>query len=182
MRSRGRRWVLPPLLLLLTQGQPLYEDPFCESCAEMGDPFGVLGLEFGSNRTEVRRACRELKVRYHPDKNLGREKEVAGKFSEVSGACEALGEKQKEAYDEFMSKAALCQKCASAQASLLCGKPRTIRRVRRTVDTTRRTTGHGSLERTIVGSVSSLVTPFAASSRDPTSPSPLLFAPLERQT
>jgi len=99
--------------LAVAAGQGFY-DPFCDTCAELPDHLGTLGLQRPVNRTAVKKACRELKVKYHPDKNLGRAKEVAGRFEAVSDACEELGEKNQQLFTEYIRMLDLCDQCAES--------------------------------------------------------------------
>ncbi|MBN1422064.1 MAG: J domain-containing protein [Planctomycetes bacterium] len=56
----------------------------------MLDPFRILGVVPGATRDEIRAAFRRLVVRYHPDKNPGREASTGRRFCEVVEAYEIL--------------------------------------------------------------------------------------------
>lgn len=55
----------------------------------MSDPFKVLGLEPGASEAEIKKAYKNLAVKYHPDKHPN-DKTAEEKFKEISGAYEAL--------------------------------------------------------------------------------------------
>ena len=65
--------------------------------------YHILGLPDYANLTEVRRAFKQLAVRYHPDKNPG-DKQAEEKFKEISNAYNVLGEYDtKQEYDIRLS-------------------------------------------------------------------------------
>ena len=65
------------------------------------DYYEVLGIERSASQDEVKRAYRQLAVKYHPDKNPG-DKEAEERFKEVSEAYEVLRDASKRAqYDQF---------------------------------------------------------------------------------
>src|SRR3954462_2823051 len=65
------------------------------------DYYHVLGLEKTATADEVKKAYRQLAVKYHPDKNPG-DKAAEEKFKELGEAYEALSDPQRRAaYDQF---------------------------------------------------------------------------------
>jgi molecular chaperone DnaJ len=65
------------------------------------DYYEILGLERTASAEEVKKAYRQLAVKYHPDKNPG-DKTAEEKFKELGEAYEALSDSQKRAaYDQY---------------------------------------------------------------------------------
>lgn len=65
------------------------------------DYYEVLGLERSASAEEVKKAYRQLAIKYHPDKNPG-DKTAEEKFKELGEAYEVLSEPQKRAaYDQY---------------------------------------------------------------------------------
>jgi molecular chaperone DnaJ len=65
------------------------------------DYYEVLGLQRGATADEVKKAYRQMAVKYHPDKNPG-DKTAEEKFKELGEAYEVLSEPQKRAaYDQY---------------------------------------------------------------------------------
>lgn len=65
------------------------------------DYYEVLGIPRGASKEDIKKAYRNLAVRYHPDKNPG-DKQAEEKFKEASEAYEILSNDQKrQAYDQF---------------------------------------------------------------------------------
>jgi len=66
------------------------------------DYYEVLGLAKSATTDEVKRAYRQLAMKYHPDRNPDNSKESEEKFKEVSEAYEILSDdKKRSAYDQF---------------------------------------------------------------------------------
>ena len=59
------------------------------------DYYKVLGLPRNASNEEIHAAYRNMAVKYHPDKNQGKEKETAEKFKEIARAFEVLGDPSK---------------------------------------------------------------------------------------
>jgi molecular chaperone DnaJ len=65
------------------------------------DYYEVLGLERSASEDEVKKAYRQMAVKYHPDKNPG-DKTAEEKFKELGEAYEVLSDPQKRAaYDQY---------------------------------------------------------------------------------
>jgi molecular chaperone DnaJ len=64
------------------------------------DFYEVLGTKKGASAAELKKAYRQLALKYHPDRN--KEKDAAEKFKEISEAYEVLSNpKKKQNYDQF---------------------------------------------------------------------------------
>jgi len=64
------------------------------------DYYDVLGVSQGASQTEIKKAYRQLALKYHPDKS--QEKDSAEKFKEVNEAYEILSDpKKRKTYDQF---------------------------------------------------------------------------------
>ncbi len=65
------------------------------------DYYEVLGVSKGASKDEIKKAYRQLAVRYHPDRNQG-DKKAEEKFKEATEAYEVLAdEKKRQTYDQF---------------------------------------------------------------------------------
>lgn len=65
------------------------------------DYYEILGLSKGVSQEEIKKAYRQLAMKYHPDRNPGN-KEAEEKFKEAAEAYEVLTDPQKrERYDRF---------------------------------------------------------------------------------
>ncbi len=66
------------------------------------DYYGILGLPRNASDGELKKAYRKLAMKYHPDRNVGKEKWANEKFKEINEAYAVLGDPQKrEQYDQF---------------------------------------------------------------------------------
>ncbi len=65
------------------------------------DYYEVLGVTRGAQEAEIKKAYRQMALKYHPDKNPG-DKESEEKFKEAAEAYEILGSAEKrQRYDQF---------------------------------------------------------------------------------
>lgn len=62
----------------------------------MKDPYKTLGISKSSSEDEIKKAYRQLAIKYHPDKNPG-DKVSEEKFKEIAEAYEILSNKEKKA-------------------------------------------------------------------------------------
>lgn len=67
----------------------------------MGDYYSTLGVSRDASQEELKKAFRQLALKYHPDRNLG-DKESEEKFKEINEAYTCLSDEAKRAhYDRF---------------------------------------------------------------------------------
>jgi curved DNA-binding protein CbpA len=70
----------------------------------VADYYKILGLGVDADQNEIKKAFRDLALKYHPDKNKNSE-ESRDKFMEIVEAYEVLSnEKSKERYDLLFNK------------------------------------------------------------------------------
>lgn len=66
------------------------------------DYYKILGVGRNATEDEIKRAYRNLAMKYHPDRNPGKEKEANEKFKQINEAYEVLGDPEKrKQYDMF---------------------------------------------------------------------------------
>ena len=64
------------------------------------DYYEILGVEKGSSKSDLKKAYKKLALKYHPDRNKGKDAEE--KFKEISEAYAVLSDDEKRsAYDRF---------------------------------------------------------------------------------
>ena len=64
------------------------------------DPYSILGVSREADKAEIKKAYRSLAMKYHPDRNPGKESE--DKFKEASEAADILlDEEKRRLYDRF---------------------------------------------------------------------------------
>jgi DnaJ-class molecular chaperone len=64
------------------------------------DYYDILGLGRGASSNEIKKAYRQLSLKFHPDKNDS--EDAAAKFAEVAAAYEVLSDSEKrEVYDNY---------------------------------------------------------------------------------
>ena len=70
----------------------------------MSDYYKILGLGVNASQTDIKKAFRDLALKYHPDKNMNSQ-ESREKFMEIVEAYEILSdEKSKNRYDLAFNK------------------------------------------------------------------------------
>jgi curved DNA-binding protein CbpA len=68
------------------------------------DYYRILGVNQGASAQDIKKAFRQLALRYHPDRNPGDVKEAEEKFKEINEAYEVLGDEQKKRqYDRLLN-------------------------------------------------------------------------------
>jgi len=66
------------------------------------DYYKTLGVSRDADANAIKKAYRSLAMKYHPDRNPGKEKEANEKFKEINEAFSVLGDPQKrKQYDQF---------------------------------------------------------------------------------
>ncbi len=67
-----------------------------------GDYYKTLGLERSASDADIKKAYRRLAMKYHPDRNPGKETEATQKFKEITEAYGVLGDPEKrQQYDQY---------------------------------------------------------------------------------
>lgn len=66
------------------------------------DYYEILGVAKSASQDDIKKAYRKMASKYHPDKNIGKEKEAEEKFKEVQGAYDILSDEEKRRmYDQY---------------------------------------------------------------------------------
>ena len=66
----------------------------------MKDYYQILGISENASDEDIRKAFRKLAFQYHPDKNIGHEKEAEEKFKDINEAyCVLSNEAKRQQYD-----------------------------------------------------------------------------------
>ncbi len=64
--------------------------------------YKILGVSQDADEKTIKKAYRKLAMKYHPDRNPGKEKEANEKFKEINEAYAVLGDPEKRRqYDQF---------------------------------------------------------------------------------
>jgi DnaJ-class molecular chaperone len=72
------------------------------------DYFHILGVNKDASAQDIKKAFRQLALRYHPDHNPDNVKEAEKKFKEINEAYEVLGDERKRwQYDQMLSLSGL---------------------------------------------------------------------------
>ncbi|MDA8337790.1 MAG: DnaJ domain-containing protein, partial [Nitrospiraceae bacterium] len=67
----------------------------------MKDYYKIIGVSRNATQDEIKKAFRQLALKYHPDRNQG-DKEAEEKFKEINEAYTCLGDAEKRAhYDRY---------------------------------------------------------------------------------
>lgn len=66
------------------------------------DYYEVLGISRSASDADIKKAYRRMAMKYHPDRNRGKEKEATEKFKEINEAYSVLGDAEKrQQYDQY---------------------------------------------------------------------------------
>jgi len=66
------------------------------------DYYETLGVARTASDADIKKAYRKLAMKYHPDRNPGKEKEATERFKEINEAYSALGDPEKrKQYDQY---------------------------------------------------------------------------------
>ncbi len=66
------------------------------------DYYDILGVSRSASDADIKKAYRRLAMKYHPDRNPGKEKEATERFKEINEAYGVLGDPDKrKQYDQF---------------------------------------------------------------------------------
>ena len=75
-----------------------------EIAMEIKDYYQILGVSRHATSGDIKKAFRQLVLRYHPDRNPGNSKEAEDKFKQINEAYEVLGDEQNRwQYDRLLS-------------------------------------------------------------------------------
>jgi DnaJ-class molecular chaperone len=71
---------------------------------ELKDYYHIINVSRDANAEDIKKAFRQLAMRYHPDRNPENTEEAGKKFKEINEAYEVLGDEQKRwQYDRLAS-------------------------------------------------------------------------------
>jgi len=66
------------------------------------DYYQTLGVDRSASDADIKKAYRRLAMKYHPDRNPGKEKEATERFKDINEAYGVLGDPEKrKQYDQF---------------------------------------------------------------------------------
>jgi DnaJ-class molecular chaperone len=71
----------------------------------MKDYYSILGVSEGASQDDIKHAFRKLAMKYHPDRNLGKEEWAGGKFKQVNEAYAVLSDEGKRREYDRMKQA-----------------------------------------------------------------------------
>jgi DnaJ-class molecular chaperone len=83
----------------------------------MKDYYQTLGIPESADEEEIRKAFRRLAFQYHPDKNIGHEKEAEEKFKDINEAYGVLSDKAKREQYDMLRKGGLASSSAGFRYS-----------------------------------------------------------------
>jgi curved DNA-binding protein CbpA len=66
------------------------------------DYYQILGVKKDAGSEDIKKAFRQLALRYHPDQNPGNPKESEEKFKEINEAYEVLGDEHKRRHYDYL--------------------------------------------------------------------------------
>jgi molecular chaperone DnaJ len=66
------------------------------------DYYQILGIKRDAVSEDIKKAFRQLALRYHPDQNPGNQKESEEKFKEINEAYEVLSDEHKRQYYDHL--------------------------------------------------------------------------------
>jgi DnaJ-class molecular chaperone len=64
--------------------------------------YQIMGVSKDANAKDIKKAFRELALRFHPDRNAGNSEEAEERFKEINEAYEVLGDEQKRQYYDHL--------------------------------------------------------------------------------
>jgi curved DNA-binding protein len=74
----------------------------CYNTGMAKDYYEVLGVNRSATDADIKKAYRRLAMKYHPDRNPGKEKEATERFKEINEAYGILGDPEKrQQYDQY---------------------------------------------------------------------------------
>jgi len=68
----------------------------------MKDYYRVLGVSIDAEQAEIKKAFRQLALRYHPDHNPQSQSQAAEKFKEINEAYQVLGDEHKRRQYDYL--------------------------------------------------------------------------------
>jgi molecular chaperone DnaJ len=70
---------------------------------EVKDYYQILGVGGDASPEDIKKAFRQLALRYHPDRNPGNTREAEERFKEINEAYEVLGNEQKRRQYDYLT-------------------------------------------------------------------------------
>lgn len=105
----------------------------CSLCP-IPDYFSAIDLTVEADFDTIKKQCRQLRFKWHPDKNQGNEEEAKKSYERVDEACKVLTKKPRahvgvdasyddrlvdapeDDYNEYLAKFKICQQCAELES------------------------------------------------------------------